>query len=59
MMLKKTIILSILLFFIKSNANDFPTLARSEFVFACMSSTNQIETSWQNVHVQLMKLQKN
>ena len=38
MMLKKTIILSILLFFIKSNANDFPTLARSEFVFACMSS---------------------
>ena len=38
MMLKKIIILSILLFFIKSNANDFPTLARSEFVFACMSS---------------------
>ena len=38
MMLKKTIILSILLFFIKSNANDFPTLARAEFVFACMSS---------------------
>ena len=24
--------------FIKSNANDFPTLARAEFVFACMSS---------------------
>ena len=38
MMLKKIIILSILLFFIKSNANDFPTLARAEFVFACMSS---------------------
>ncbi len=37
-MLKKIITLSILLFFIKSNANDFPTLARSEFVFACMSS---------------------
>ena len=38
MMLKKIIILSILLFFIKSDANDFPTLARAEFVFACMSS---------------------
>ena len=38
MMLKKIIILSILLFFIKSNANDFPTLARAEFVFACLSS---------------------
>ena len=23
---------------VKSNSSDFPTLARSEFVFACMSS---------------------
>ena len=39
-MFKKFIIISIFFITIVSNAksNDFPTLARSEFVFACMSS---------------------
>ena len=40
-MLKKIILLSIIMasFSTTSKANDFPTLAKSEFVFACMSST--------------------
>ena len=39
-MFKKFIIISIFFITIVSNAksSDFPTLARSEFVFACMSS---------------------
>ena len=32
------IILAIIIAFKKTQSNDFPTLARSEFVFACMSS---------------------
>jgi hypothetical protein len=32
------IILAIIIAFKKTQSNDFPTIARSEFVFACMSS---------------------
>ena len=39
-MLKKIILISFIMttFSITLKANDFPTLAKSEFVFACMSS---------------------
>ena len=40
-MIKKIILFSFIIvsfFYTTSNANDFPTLAKSEFVFACMSS---------------------
>ena len=39
-MLKKIILFSFIIVFFSSTlkSNDFPTLAKSEFVFACMSS---------------------
>ena len=36
-------------------SNDFPTQARSEFVFACMSSNESNRDLWQNVHALLTK----
>ena len=35
---KKISLLVLLVFCVNTHANDFPTQARSEFVFACMSS---------------------
>ncbi len=35
---KKISLLALLVFCVNTHANDFPTQARSEFVFACMSS---------------------
>ena len=46
------IFIMVFLYFDNLKSNDFPTLARSEFVFACMSSNASTEILWQNALVQ-------
>ena len=55
-MIKKIVLykifLMVFLYFDNLKSNDFPTLARSEFVFACMSSNASNRDFMENVLVQ-------